>query len=131
MAPRPDEAFDLGVVVLRSDQQVEVDPVLHRLGLGHRLEEDAPAGARPPLVDGIVGMAQRSHRPPASLPVDLDREVGRHVAGLEEAIDELADLLVFVVEGLGPEGGHRVGLGGVEDDLGTQGGHPTMVARPS
>ena len=51
------EALDLGIVVLVSDDKVEMDPVLHRLGLRDRLEEDAPAHACPALVDGVIGMA--------------------------------------------------------------------------
>jgi len=68
-------------------------------------------------------MAQGGDGPPTSFAVDLDRELDRHVAGVHQTADEAVDLLVFVVEGLGPEGGQRVRLGGVEDDLGTKSGH--------
>jgi hypothetical protein len=36
---------------------------------------------------------------------------------------------VLVLEGLGPEGRHRVRLGRVEDDLRAEGGHKDMIAR--
>ena len=118
-----EEAVHLGVVLLRSDEEVEMNPVFDRLRLGHGLEEEAPARACPTLVDPVVRMAQGGDGPPTSLAIDLDRVLDRHVPGVHQAADEGVDFLVLLMESLGPKGGQSVRLGGVEDDLGADGGH--------
>ena len=49
------------------------------------------------------------------------------MAGVEQSADEPVDLLVLVVERVGPERGEAVGVGAVDDDLGADcgggGGH--------
>ena len=65
-----DQPLDLDVDELGADHEVEVHPVLHRLRLGHRLEQEAPTGARAAPVDAVVGVAERREVLPAELAVD-------------------------------------------------------------
>ena len=73
-------------------------------------------------VDRVVGVAERRHLQPAALAVHLGGDLGRDVPGVEQALHEATDLLVLVVQRLGPEGRQGVRVGAVEDELGADGG---------
>lgn len=123
-----DEALDLGILMLGSDQEVEMDSVLHGLCLGDRLEEDASARAGPSLVNRVIGMTKGGDGPPTALAIDLNGVLDRHLAGVDQAGDERVDIFVLVVEGFGPERGQGVRVEGIEDDLRADGAHPAILA---
>ena len=88
VAPRPTKRGQLGVDVV--GLQVDVDPVLHDLGLGHQLEPEARGAARALHQHGRVVLdVVDAHAPE---PLELGVVVGRHLVAVEH---------------LGPEPGER------------------------
>jgi hypothetical protein len=95
-----------GHVALAADAEVEVEPVLDRLGLGHLLEPDPRAHAVG--IDDAVGLVG----PDQFLFGHADAAVVREPAGL--AVGRVFEL---VVHGRGPEAGLRHRVGAVDHEL--------------
>ncbi len=84
-------------------------PVLGRLRLRYPLEEQPGPGG--------VGVGAGRHVAEGAAAVDLDDVGLEQPACLEQLADEIAVVLLLVVQRLRPEAGQRVGVGRVEDDL--------------
>jgi hypothetical protein len=120
---------DLGVPALGPGVQVQVQPVLDRLGLWNLLEEKPSAQpCAGDLLNRVVGMPDGLQSAERGPPGHRRDHAAVDVPGGQQLLDEDAVVLDRVAEGSGPECGLGVRVGAVDDDLPSK-GHDPIVAR--
>ncbi len=103
------EPGSLGFVPLRSDMEVQMDPVLRAFLLRHALEEEAGADTVRIPAGRDVGELQAT--------VHLSHVLLGDPVAVEQLLDESEVALLLVAERRCPEPRHRVGIGAVECHL--------------
>ena len=103
------KSVHLGVTLLPPVLQVEVQPILGCLSLGHELEVEP--GTEP------LGVGARSTVSELEVAAHLHDILLANVAGGDHLADEVVVVLLVVAERLSPEVDELVGVSGVDRDL--------------